>query len=75
MLALRESYRTFSLFIRCESCLRESIKVIEVPPGDDSPADEDELLESGFLSNLAFKCSQCESPIGRLFGMNQGDLR
>jgi hypothetical protein len=71
--ALRKPYRNFSLHIRCESCLRETVQLIEVPPGDDSPEDEDELLESGFLANLSFRCPQCESPIGRLFGINQGD--
>jgi hypothetical protein len=72
--ARRECYRNFSLHIRCEGCLRETVQLIEVPPGDDSPADEDDLMESGFLANLSFRCQQCESPIGRLFAVNRGDL-
>lgn len=70
-LALEKTYRSFRLFIRCENCLRETAKVLDVPPGDDAPEDADDLIESGFLSNLSFCCGHCDSPIGRLFAINQ----
>lgn len=72
-LALGKTYRAFCLHIRCENCLRETTRGLSVPPGDYSPADADELLESGFLSSMAFQCGHCESVIGRLFGISDGD--
>lgn len=74
-LALRRDYRSFHLHIRCENCLRETMRVIEVPPGDGSPDDADELIESGFLGNMNFCCSHCDCVIGQLFGISQGEMR
>ncbi|MDQ1183556.1 hypothetical protein [Agrobacterium larrymoorei] len=67
-LALK-SYRAFELFLRCENCMRETSRVIDVPPGDDSPNDADELMESGFLANLSFSCGPCGHPIAQLIGI------
>jgi hypothetical protein len=72
-LALRKFYRTFSLHIRCENCLRETTRILDVPPGDDSPLSADELIESGFLRNMTFACAHCDSAIGQLFGISTGE--
>lgn len=58
------------LHIRCENCLRESSKLLEVPSGTDVPTDAYALEESGLLNNLTFFCRPCESTIGRLFGIS-----
>ncbi len=71
--AQRKTYRAFCLHIRCENCLRETARGLSVPPGDYSPADPDELIESGFLANMAFQCGHCECVIGQLFGISEGD--
>ncbi|CDN52510.1 Hypothetical protein RG1141_CH01450 [Neorhizobium galegae bv. officinalis bv. officinalis str. HAMBI 1141] len=63
--------RIFELHIRCENCLRESLRAVEVPNVDDAPSDEDELMESGFLGSLRFSCRRCEGTIGRLFGVSR----
>jgi hypothetical protein len=75
MLALKPKYRTFTLFIRCENCLRETMRDLNVPPGDDAPSDADELIDSGFLNNLSFCCGHCDSAIGRLVGVNVGEWK
>jgi hypothetical protein len=72
-LAVKEYYRLFTLHIRCENCLRETTRLLDIPPGDDAPQDTDELLESGFLSGMQFCCNSCESQIGRLFGISYGE--
>ncbi len=72
-LALRRTYRAFSLHIRCENCLRETTRLLSVPPGDDAPDDVDELMGSGFLSSMSFRCSHCDCVIGQLFGISDGD--
>lgn len=64
-------YKAFTLFLRCENCLRETTRIIEVPPGDDSPCDVDELLESGFLSQISFQCGPCGNPIAQLIGVKE----
>lgn len=64
-------YKAFTLFLRCENCLRESAKVVEIPPGDDSPSDVDELLESGFLAQIPFACGPCGYPIAQLIGVKE----
>ena len=59
----------FELHIRCENCMRESVRAVTVPGADDAPRDVDELLESVFLSSLRYSCQKCQSPIGRLFAV------
>lgn len=68
---LQFSYRAFTLFLRCENCLRESSKVIELPPGDESPTCADELLESGFLANVSFCCGPCGNTLAQLIGIKE----
>lgn len=58
------------LHIRCENCLRESSKLLDVPPEADVPTDAYDLEKSGLLQNLTFFCQPCESTIGRLFGIS-----
>lgn len=64
-------YKAFTLFLRCENCLRETSRVVEIPPGDDSPRDVDDLLESGFLAQIAFACGPCGNPIAQLIGVKE----
>ncbi|OCJ05285.1 hypothetical protein A6U87_14875 [Rhizobium sp. AC44/96] len=68
-LALLKQARQFTLHIRCDNCLRESERVVEMPIGDDVPRDADELIESVFLERLPFRCHPCGGVIGRLFGI------
>ena len=63
--------RIFDLHIRCENCLRETMRAVEVPKVDDAPSDEDELVESGYLGAMRFVCRRCDGTIGRLFGVAQ----
>lgn len=70
-----QKYRCFELHIRCDNCLRETARQIEVPPGDNSPQDADDLIESGFLANLSFSCAACDGIIGQLFGISGGGFR
>ncbi len=68
--ALRRRPRLFTLHIRCDNCLRESARTIEVPPVDDAPCDVDELVESGFISALRFNCV-CAGLVGQIIGISQ----
>lgn len=41
----------FTLYLRCDNCMRESTKDIRLPVGEGIPRDADELIESAFLGN------------------------
>ncbi|OMQ44949.1 hypothetical protein BKP54_11205 [Ensifer sp. 1H6] len=69
--ALRYQPRIFVLHVRCENCVRETSRVVEVPPVDDAPCDVDELVESGVLSSLTYCCTQCDCRIGQIIGVSQ----
>lgn len=69
--ALRHKPRVFGLHIRCDNCLRETSRVIEIPPVDDAPCDADELAESGFLDSLGYRCRHCDCQVGRVIGVSQ----
>ena len=69
---LDPEYKTFSLLVRCENCMRESFMGVAVPQGDDSPSDVDELMDSAVLHNLPFKCSACPSLIGKVMCIDEG---
>lgn len=69
--AVLKSSAPFTLHIRCENCMRDSTRVVEMPVGDDVPRDADELIESVFLESIPFRC-QCDSVIGRLVGIEGG---
>lgn len=56
----------FRLRLRCESCVRESQVVLDVPAVEDAPTDIDELLESAFLERQRFMCPECEGLIGSI---------
>ncbi|RVL61042.1 hypothetical protein [Sinorhizobium meliloti] len=68
--ALRHMPRVFTLHIRCDNCLRESSRTVEVPAVDDAPCDVDELMESGFLGALRFNCV-CAGVVGQIIGISQ----
>jgi hypothetical protein len=70
--ALRKSKTEFRLHIRCSNCLRESMRLLEVPAVADAPSDPDELMDSAYLENMPFCCAYCESIIGRLVGIGGG---
>ncbi|MBP1852143.1 hypothetical protein J2Z17_003598 [Rhizobium halophytocola] len=61
----------YELHIRCENCMREASRIVSVPQVDDAPEDVEELLGSGLLANLRFKCSHCDSAIGRVFAVTR----
>lgn len=68
--ALRCKPKFFTLHIRCDNCLRESSRTVEVPAVDDAPCDVDELVESGFLGELRFNCV-CAGLVGQIIGISQ----
>lgn len=54
----------FRLHLRCEQCVTECKRILDVPLADDAPTDIEDLLESAFLQRQSFVCSVCECPIG-----------
>jgi len=56
----------FKLHLRCSNCRKDSTCLLTPPCGPDSPTDIDELLESGWLQQQRFACSQCESIIATI---------
>ncbi|KKZ89029.1 hypothetical protein RPHASCH2410_CH00100 [Rhizobium phaseoli Ch24-10] len=73
-LAVMKSQSPLRLHIRCESCLRESSKVLDVPPDVYVPSDMLELAHEGYLDNVPFLCAHCESTIGKLFAISGGRI-
>ena len=71
-LAVLRTAACFTLHIRCDNCLRESEKLVDLPIGDDVPRDADELIESVFLERIPFRCQPCGGVIGRLIGIEGG---
>lgn len=71
-LALMRSQPPLRLHIRCENCLRESSKLLEVPAEVDLPDDARDLAAEGHLDNVAFYCVHCDSSIGKLFAISGG---
>ncbi|TBY54557.1 hypothetical protein E0H59_13825 [Rhizobium leguminosarum bv. viciae] len=72
-LAALNSSAWFTLHIRCENCMRDSEKVVQMPIGDDVPRDVEELIESVYLESIPFRCQPCGSVIGRLVGITGGN--
>jgi len=72
-LAALKSSAWFTLYIRCENCMRDSERVVQMPIGDDVPRDADELIESVYLEKIPFRCQPCGSVIGRLVGITGGN--
>lgn len=62
-----ECKASFELHIRCDNCMRESMKVVNVPHVDDAPCDPEDLIDSAFLQTIPYRCRQCQGLIGRLF--------
>ena len=62
----------FTLHIRCENCMRDSVSVMEVPAGDNVPQDADDLVGSAYLENREFRCRPCGSVIGIIVGIEEG---
>jgi len=71
-LAVLRTAACFTLQIRCDNCLRESEKIVDVPIGDDVPRDADELIGSAFLEKLSFRCQPCGGVIGLIVGIEGG---
>lgn len=65
----------FRLHLRCDNCIKESIRTLDVPEADDAPCDIDELLDSAFLQSQRFSCDACETPIALIAGIRQIRLR
>lgn len=58
---------SFELHIRCDNCMRETERVVNVPNVDDAPCDPEDLIDSAFLQSIPYRCRQCDGNIGRLF--------
>lgn len=72
--ALRQQeYRSFTLHIRCENCMRDTERGVSVPACGQMPLDADDFLESALLDNMSFHCHHCHGVIGRLFGISEGE--
>lgn len=54
----------FNIRMRCHGCKKLVSQIVEVPDEDGAPCDVEDLVESGFLSRLAFSCARCDGPIG-----------
>lgn len=65
-------YRTFTLQIRCENCMREAVMGMAVPKEAGMPSDVEELQESAMLNNIPYQCLSCESIIGQVFSIQEG---
>jgi hypothetical protein len=61
----------FRLHLRCDCCLVDSERIVDVPAVEEAPDDIDSLLESGFMARQRFQCSKCEGPIATLVGVTQ----
>jgi hypothetical protein len=71
-LAVLKSPTPFTLHIRCENCMRDSERTVDMPVGDDAPRDADELVGSVYLESIPFRCQPCGSVIGQLIGITVG---
>lgn len=71
-LAVLKTCAPFTLHVRCENCMRESLKIVEMPIGDDVPRDVDDLAGSAFLEQQSFRCRPCGGVIGIIVGIEQG---
>lgn len=71
-LAVMKGSAPLKLHIRCENCLREHAKELEVPDDIDLPNDPQDLSAEGYLDNVAFYCAHCDSSIGKLFAISGG---
>lgn len=61
----------FKLHIRCENCVHDTARVLDIPVDDDAPTTIDELLESAFLARQRFVCIHCDNPIGLIASIKQ----
>lgn len=59
----------FELRIRCDNCMRESMKTVDVPNVDDAPCYPEDLVDSNFLQTIRYRCRHCDCLIGRLEGI------
>ncbi|MCO4316312.1 hypothetical protein M8997_003880 [Phyllobacterium sp. 21LDTY02-6] len=71
-LALQASSRVFALHIRCSNCLKESVQ--EIFGGQSGPSDVEELIESGLIGQVRYSCVHCESAIGQLVAITEGEM-
>lgn len=63
----------FRLLARCHNCYRMSEGVVPVPEIDEAPRDREELLDSGLLSSMVFRCDHCDGPISTVVGLDRLD--
>lgn len=62
---------SFELVIRCDNCMRESVRRLNVPDVDDAPSDVDELLDSALLAHIGYGCMRCHGVIGQVTGIRK----
>lgn len=58
---------SFELHIRCDNCMRETVKTLDVPNVDDAPTDPEDLIDSAFLQSIPYRCTTCQCQVGQLF--------
>lgn len=68
-------FRTFTLKIRCENCMREEIMGLGVPDVPGSPTNAEELREGSVLNSAPFQCRKCESIIGQIVDIGVGIVK
>lgn len=68
-------FRTFTLKIRCENCMREEIMGVGVPDIAGAPTNVEELLESAVLDNTRFHCRKCQGVIGQIVDIGLGVVK
>lgn len=61
----------FKVHVRCDNCLRDASRVLEVPDAEEAPTSVADLVESAFLERQRFTCSRCEYPISLVTGIAQ----
>lgn len=61
----------FRVYVRCANCKKDYGCRLEPPTAEDAPSDIDELLDSNFLREQRFLCSDCECPIATVIGVKQ----
>lgn len=58
--------REFSMHLRCNNCVRPSVRSVVVPKVEGAPSTVEEFLNSAAMEGVPFHCRYCESSIGTL---------
>lgn len=64
----------FRVGVVCAGCLTRFNTNLAVPAGDDAPTTVDELVESGSLERMPFRCDRCEGTIASIASVRRTHL-